>query len=56
MPRGWGAYAYMGVPQKYFSTFYKEIFMVDRLNAVVPLEEKMVRRIGITLARRSRIN
>jgi len=30
----------MGVPQKYFSTFYKEIFMVDRLNAVVPLEGK----------------
>jgi len=28
------------VPQKYFSTFYKEIFMVDRLNAVVPLEGK----------------
>jgi hypothetical protein len=30
----------MGMPQKYFSTFYKEIFMVDKLNATVPLQGK----------------
>ena len=37
---GRGVYAYRGDATKIFFNFYKGVFMVDKLNAVVPLEGK----------------